>query len=72
MGRTRKRLDMIAQSERKNAVRINEFAEAEARKEHLQERLAYIECYTTAKPGRENEREAIIARYRQELDLDRE
>ena len=66
----RKRLDMMAEAEERNAERINEFAAAEERREHTAQRLAYIEGYTTAKPGREAERDAIIRRYRRELELE--
>ena len=70
MNSTRKRLDMMAQAEERNTERINEFASAEERREHMAQRLAYIEGYTTAKPGRETDREAIIDRYRRELELE--
>ena len=66
----RKRLDMMTEAEERNAERINEFAAAEERREHAAQRLAYIEGYTTAKPGREAERDAIIARYHRELELE--
>jgi hypothetical protein len=66
----RKRLDMMAQAEERNEERINEFVAAEERREHAAQRLAYIEGYTTAKPGREAERDAIIDRYRRELELE--
>ena len=70
MKNTRKKLERMDMMESRNQQRIAEFDREEWLTEHRRERLAYIEGYTTAKPGREAERDAIIERYRRELELE--
>ena len=72
MSNTRKKLDCMAEMEQRNQQRIAEFRSEEALTEHRRSRLAWIEGYTTAKPGCEEVREQIINRYRHELDFDKE
>lgn len=72
MNNTRKKLDRMAESERRNARRIARFNDEAFLTEHRRERLARIEGYTREKPGYEGVREQIIARYRSELKLDKE
>ena len=72
MKNTRKKLERMDMMESRNLQRIAEFDREEWLTEHRRERLAYIEGYTTAKPGCEEVREQIINRYRHELDLDKE
>ena len=62
----------MAESERRNQMRIGAFVNEEAMLEHKRSRLAWIEGYTREKAGHEGVRNQIIARYRHELDLDKE
>lgn len=72
MKNTRKKLERMDMMESRNQQRIADFRSDDGLTEHRRERLAWIEGYTTAKPGCEEVREQIIARYRHELDLDKE
>ena len=67
----RKKLDQIADMEKRNSQRIGAFVNEEAATEHKRSRLAWIEGYTSEKPGYEGVREQIIAQYRHELGLDK-
>lgn len=64
------KLDQIAEIEQRNEQRIADFRTEEEQREHKRSRLAWIEGYTTEKPGCEGVRDQIIARYRHELDLE--
>ena len=73
MSRTiRQKLDQLADMERRNDQRIADFRTEEEQREHKRSRLAWIEGYTTEKPGYEGVRDQIIERYRRDLKIDKE
>lgn len=66
------KLDQIAEIEQRNDQRIADFCTKEEQREHWRSRLAWIEGYTTEKPGYEGVRDQIIERYRRDLKIDKE
>ena len=66
----REKLEQIAEMERRNQCRIDEHIFDQQDKEHKRSRLAEIEGYKHAKPGREADFEMIVKRYRKELKLE--
>lgn len=69
MSNTRKKLESMAEMEKRNVQRIGAFISKEDETEHKRERLAKLQA-GTAKPGMEHIREAAIARYMHELKID--
>ena len=69
MSNTRRKLENMAEMEKRNEQRIGAFISKEAEIEHKRERLAKMQA-GTAKPGMEHIREAAIAYYKHELNID--
>lgn len=71
MSNTRKKLDRMAEIEQRNQQRLEVFKSMaeDPETEHKRERLAKLQA-ATAKPGMEHIREAAIARYMHELNID--
>lgn len=73
MSRTiRQKLDQLVDMEKRNIQHIADFRDKEEQREHWRSRLAWIEGYTTEKPGYEGVRDQIIERYRRDLKIDKE
>lgn len=69
MSNTRRKLENMAEMEKRNEQRIGAFISKEADTEHKRQQLAKLQA-GTAKPGMEHIREAAIARYMHELNID--
>lgn len=66
----REKLEQIAEMERRNQMRIDEYIFERQELERKRSRLAYIEGYCRPKPGCEELFGRITTRYRIELDLE--
>ena len=71
MSNIRKKLDRMAEIEQRNQQRLAQFKSLaeDPETEHKRERLAKLQT-AIAKPGMEHIREAAIARYMHELNID--
>ena len=63
------KLRQMEQSEAKNMNSIASYNDRSQDMEYKRARLAWIEGYTTEKPGYEGMREQIIRRYHEELNI---
>ena len=66
------KLRQMKRSESKNLGNIAMYGDYSQRTEYKRSRLAWIEGYTTERPGYEGMREQIIRRYRAELNIQQE